>query len=125
MAFACPKVFLMLLAHVILDTTAVEVQQQQNLSPMGASALMEHTVQKEVLNLSSALLKNIVVVKLCQHLQVTAQLVITVWEAPKQTDQQMGPLVLNVQRVHTVLKAVPHQHHVLMVLTLILLRMKR
>lgn len=38
MAFACFKVFLMLLAHVILDTTVVEAQQQQNLSPMEASA---------------------------------------------------------------------------------------
>lgn len=64
-------------------------------------------------------------VKLCQHLQLTAQLVTIVWEALKQTDQQMGSLGRNVQRVHTVLRAVPHQHHVLMVLSPIPLRMKR
>ena len=64
-------------------------------------------------------------VKLCQHLQLTAQLVTIVWEALKQTDQQMGSLGQNVQRVHTVLRVVPHQQHVLMVLSLIPLRMKR
>lgn len=64
-------------------------------------------------------------VKLCQHLQLTVQLVTIVWEALKQTDQQTGSLGRNVQRVHTVLRAVPHQHHVLMVLSPIPLRMKR
>lgn len=86
---------------------------------------MEHTVQKGVHSLSSAQQENIVEVKLCQHLQLTAQLVTIVWEALKQTDQQMGSLGRNVQRVHTVLRVVPHQHHVLMVLSLIPLRMKR
>lgn len=86
---------------------------------------MERTVQKGVHSLSSAQQENIVEVKLCQHLQLTVQLVTIVWEALKQTDQQMGSLGRNVQRVHTVLRAVPHQHHVLMVLSLIPLRMKR
>lgn len=86
---------------------------------------MERTVQKGVHSLSSAQQENIVEVKPCQHLQLTAQLVTIVWEALKQTDQQMGSLGRNVQRVLTVLRVVPHQHHVLMVLSLIPLRMKR
>ena len=86
---------------------------------------MERTVQKGVHSLSSAQQENIVEVKLCQHLQLTVQLVTIVWEALKQTDQQTGSLGQNVQRVHTVLRAVPHQHHVLMVLSPIPLRMKR